>query len=593
MDCFLGSIFKVLEPFDIFSLKFTLNFKKKKGFTTWLGAMASLMIIAICSYYGISLLSQMLNRTLIQTNINRIRTDIAKDPIDITLNQEGIYIGVSWIGNLSDNFDMIEAGLGMVTLSLVENTPYGEEMIQQPISSIELEKCNETNFPIDYEDPSMNYRKGFTFYCFKRNDLMKLVQRESHKGRSFSFGINAIPCINDICTGPDYNLLRFYSGLHLTIISKYFDDSDPLNPVKTYVHDNISLVLSQGDTSMAHCSLSRHKYVVNDWHSIITGSTYGEFLDIDSCVYRSQTRSDNHTMAAIVFNVNDFVQTYETTVISFLEVLGQVGGLFEILSLTLSLLLKIVLKFLFKKNVKQIEKTINKNEEWFSYPANVYDSRKSRKNKRKARYGFLGSFEPSNKVSAEPQPLNAIQSRNSISNDHQHYVKQAKNRLKSISKTLRKSKLSGVIEKELDIVNVARSLQELKLYVSYLMDRDKINIECISRSIDLRLETNRESQYKHEEIDEEMDEEKNQEEDKQIELGLNSSSLFKKPQHSRVTNIKRLPYSSLSTPSEGSKSCFRKQVSNVNTTNRIDSESCVKLMNSSNKKMIPPSSFLP
>mmetsp|Transcript_1077 Transcript_1077/g.1066 ORF Transcript_1077/g.1066 Transcript_1077/m.1066 type:complete len:108 (+) Transcript_1077:82-405(+) len=107
----------------------------------------------------------MVNRTMIQTNINKIKTNFEKDPIDMMLNDEGIYVAVSWIGREgNESIDIIKNNLGMINVTLLERIPEGEESNGESASSFTLEECTQENFPLDPNDPSIENRHGHTFY---------------------------------------------------------------------------------------------------------------------------------------------------------------------------------------------------------------------------------------------------------------------------------------------------------------------------------------------------------------------------------------------------------------------------------------------
>ncbi|CAI2361062.1 unnamed protein product [Moneuplotes crassus] len=129
------------------------------------------------------------------------------------------------------------------------------------------------------------------------------------------------------------------------------------------------------------CKLNRNRYTINDWHALLTGSTKGEFLDFNGCDNQASNDPDGATSTSIGFQIDGLVNEYETTVISFLEILGQAGGIFEILFLMFSIVLRVFTKFLLQKEIKKVQNKEKLKEEWFTYP--TQNPLEFRKNKRR------------------------------------------------------------------------------------------------------------------------------------------------------------------------------------------------------------------
>lgn len=114
---------------------------------------------------------------------------------------------------------------------------------------------------------------------------------------------------------------------------------------------------------------------------MVTGETSGEFYDARGCAHHDEQLDSGNTMNQVFFRLTLFHDSHDTSVISFLEVLGQIGGLYEILYLTSSFFLGKITKFLFQRDIKKIERKIRNTDDWFSYPYEMNDPEKTGKNK--------------------------------------------------------------------------------------------------------------------------------------------------------------------------------------------------------------------
>ena len=68
---------------------------------------------------------------------------------------------------------------------------------------------------------------------------------------------------------------------------------------------------------------------------------------------------------------------YETNIVNLMDILGTVGGFYEILSILSSLFVPKLVDFFFKKNLQKNEN--RENKEWFSYPSIVKHNKSHKK----------------------------------------------------------------------------------------------------------------------------------------------------------------------------------------------------------------------
>ena len=130
--------------------------------------------------------------------------------------------------------------------------------------------------------------------------------------------------------------------------------------------------------------------------------------------------------------------SYETEIINFMDILGIIGGLYEILYIFTSLFLRKIIDAFFRRNLIQKQNLKSKNG-WFTYPSWV-KGKKSNKI-------FQGDLESSNISGEEGKILDAEVVRRQIS-DSKYFIQ------------------------NLDWMNLVQSIHELKLYVSYLLEKD-------------------------------------------------------------------------------------------------------------------------
>ncbi|CAI2363868.1 unnamed protein product [Moneuplotes crassus] len=462
----------------MFSHKFTLNFKQKKNYQTFIGAGVSIVIFIICILYAVFLFNTMLKRKRTSTNSGIIRTDKIQDPLNVALNDEGIYIALSVRGGYDAEIDAIEEGIIEIRLARIKfklNRLISSEGGTPEISS-EIHKCNQTSFPYDPQIPTNRLEINYSLYCFDRADLMELSYQDFNEGDNIQFAFLGEVCPENSCTEDQKESVQNYPIIFdLLVLSKYYDSSDPVNPVKTYVQNDYSFYIPKGKLSFYNFDLIRHRYSISDWDSVFVGEKSGEFYDIEQGNNYFEELHSATTATVIMFKVSSVIRNYETSVIGFLDVFGQVGGLFEILFLFSSMLIKRVTEVLYKRDINTAERQIKNSDSWFSYPSQLDEAgrnKKKGKHKRKQIHDVTSlmfqTFKNQVRLREQRRQQEAID-RSLVYQEEQPVT----SRLTEIQNMRKEIRLQNQLTTELDIVNISQSLVELKMYVSYLLDKDK------------------------------------------------------------------------------------------------------------------------
>eukprot|EP00344_Euplotes_crassus_P003578 CAMPEP_0197003442 /NCGR_PEP_ID=MMETSP1380-20130617/7715_1 /TAXON_ID=5936 /ORGANISM="Euplotes crassus, Strain CT5" /LENGTH=240 /DNA_ID=CAMNT_0042421957 /DNA_START=329 /DNA_END=1052 /DNA_ORIENTATION=+ len=166
----------------------------------------------------------------------------------------------------------------------------------------------------------------------------------------------------------------------------------------------------------------------------------------------------------------DVITVHGTSVISILDIFGQIGGLYEILYLLASLFIRRISTILYKRDIQAIEKQTKNRDGWFTYPSSR-DTRKSRKRKKNRIRNLQFDHQPSNN---KPGSLEKNMRKSTFHNiDSAAQEPKTSSKLKKIESIRKQVHLHKELVKELDTVNISQSLSELKMYVSYLLDKDK------------------------------------------------------------------------------------------------------------------------
>jgi len=114
-------------------------------------------------------------------------------------------------------------------------------------------------------------------------------------------------------------------------------------------------------------------------------------------------------------------------VIGIFDILGAIGGLYELFAVTSSILFKIVFEFQMKRDIQKEHKK-EKSEDWFSYPALSTQGYNLNKFKKKKRRKVFNGDEQSNENNVADRSLIYRELKSKItSGNHLYYISLFKN----------------------------------------------------------------------------------------------------------------------------------------------------------------------
>lgn len=155
------------------------------------------------------------------------------------------------------------------------------------------------------------------------------------------------------------------SYIYFLIQSYYFDFNDLDNPVKSFLITNKVYRGYKSYTQTLSFYVRENRYVLNDALMRIGENDPEKFYSIEQSDYEVQRGFYNVALYAYLFR-DPIVDEYERNVLSFLDVTGTIGGVFEILVVFSGFVIGIVTNQLFDHNVANPKSQEQKG--LFSYP---------------------------------------------------------------------------------------------------------------------------------------------------------------------------------------------------------------------------------
>ena len=139
------------------------------------------------------------------------------------------------------------------------------------------------------------------------------------------------------------------SFLQIMILKPYFDYSDIENPIKYHVDNSNYLYLNYGTTYFMDMYVRKNEYTLYD---SIFGSNHKS--DIFYSVEKSRIipkGSNQLILAQVSFLVDEQIDQYERTVQTVIEVIGTIGGNYEILRIIFGLFVGMYTSKMFNQTI--------------------------------------------------------------------------------------------------------------------------------------------------------------------------------------------------------------------------------------------------
>ena len=129
--------------------------------------------------------------------------------------------------------------------------------------------------------------------------------------------------------------------------------------------------------------VSRNEYTITDWIPFYSAPETKTFYSIDKYKTSLRPTDESNIALRLMIGADPKINVYETTFLSFLEVMGTIGGIYEIVYLFFSLIFRVFVNSIFKSVfVRKIYQRSNQKE-WFSYPPSLVLSQMTKDKKRK------------------------------------------------------------------------------------------------------------------------------------------------------------------------------------------------------------------
>ena len=328
-----NSIFNQLKRIDIFGFNFPLRYQKEKEYNTIFGIVFSIFSIIIILLITFLYLKEMINKSNFSIVTNYIyseenfQIDISSFPLMLSL------INYKLEKDIDDSYALFVLDLNIYT-PITNNI--GLLILNKTTYSIELEMCSSSNFG-NYINMFKNYEYTKNI-CIKPNQKILLEGRFGDQVKGYTtLDIHLIKCVNSTnnnnrCKSKEkINEYLLNSYVSLFYISQTIDHYNVSNPVINLLNSD-TFSISPQNIKRFYYFYSKEKYISDNGVIFKNKKEYDLFQNHHTNFDLIEKDSSNEILLDIIFSCHNLKTLYEREYLKIQDILGIIGGFFDIIS---------------------------------------------------------------------------------------------------------------------------------------------------------------------------------------------------------------------------------------------------------------------
>ena len=327
------SIINILKVIDIFGFNFPLRYKKEREYNSIFGIIFSLFSIIIILLISFLYFKKMIYKTefSIVTNYiyseEKFEIDISSFPLMLSL------INYKYEKDIDDSYALFKLDLNVYTPKI---NNIGILILNKTTYPVEIEMCSSSSFG--------NYINMFREYEYSKNICIKPNQKIILKGRFgdqvkgyITLDIHLIKCVNSTnnnnkCQSIDkINEYLLNSYVSLFYISQTIDHYNVSNPIVNILNSD-TFSISIEHIKRFYYFYSKERYISDNGIFLNNKKEYDLFQNHHTNFDLIDHDSTPVILLDIIFSCHNLKTLYERKYLKIQDVLGIIGGFFDILS---------------------------------------------------------------------------------------------------------------------------------------------------------------------------------------------------------------------------------------------------------------------
>ncbi|CAI2383865.1 unnamed protein product [Moneuplotes crassus] len=494
---FANKMLHAFKGIDIYGKPIVMTYDGADKFKTFMGAVISLLIMSTIFVYFLFGIRDVVSKSETSMSKNTIFTDLENDKEVHYIGEKGIMFGFSIDddngGDLIQQPSYVSYSFKQVSQTYTKSSS-GDSERERIKTTIENQFCGNNSFtdiPIEsitrlgidkFHCPKYkNYTVAGNYYS-ERFDYIEIKFYKCNPAYS------SVPCASDI------DDVLTHSKLTFSFQNTFFDLTNFTDPAQNYLDGQFYWDIMPGFRKKNDIYIRKNEATLHDQLVQLFNTEERNFYQIQDSRDQIELEGDDGQFASIYIRFDPYRDQYDRRVFSFGDLMGQVGGIYEVLLLTGMLVVGIFSERLLISSILnkiyQIDKTRekqivkNKNTMAKTFPLNMLNTGK---NFGKSRKELVRAIEeetpPANKRDIFMNKIkHNMQSRSKFRYGYREifgYIfccawirpkrKMRKNAL--LRKQVYFKNGSMKLKEELDCISVIKSIRQLKVISRILLSR--------------------------------------------------------------------------------------------------------------------------
>lgn len=288
------------------------------------------IIVAILLYAALRL-RVMIEKTGTSTAFNRVIQDLSSDTEGVSLGDSSFYVAL-YTDNSGQNLLSDSSYLTVEGSYIYADSSGGPGNSVTNTTTMSFSTCQNTSFSYSNEEELTKRNINSSFLC--PDSLSYDIIGNQYSDISSYIKIKVKRCTGTDCqSSTAIDTAISGKSLGITLVNTYFDFDDYDEPVKTYLDDKSTFKFVSGYTKFVTLYAQQRSAEYKDSYiDVLSDPEEQEFVGVETITQDFDLESNNQdTLFEIYIRLDENQQDYSREVYSFLDVTGDLGGVFEIL----------------------------------------------------------------------------------------------------------------------------------------------------------------------------------------------------------------------------------------------------------------------
>ena len=325
-----------IKSYDMYSKVITFTYKSEDSYRTLIGGVVSIIIFSIISVQAMGLFMIMVDKKASNSTVNTIVTDLSQDTDILNLENTTFQVAVEVTYFINETQVNFRGNDSYLSIGFEQNERILEDGIVAgtSITPINYSICGEDGFKSNFEAIEQKARVHFN-YIWPENynfELQGNYLTDDHKFASIHISKWKNETGSGIVWEDEEAIQQVVNTVFIRIflVNTYFNFEDYNNPINTFIDERVYRG-ADGLVTSSYLYFQQNLAKLRDNSINLLSEETRQFLTIETNEKTNVFSSDFDILSISLQKSNKYI-IFERKVFNFLDLIGVIGGAFEVLS---------------------------------------------------------------------------------------------------------------------------------------------------------------------------------------------------------------------------------------------------------------------